>query len=79
MYSMYTNEFDFIIAEDETEVNKIAVEYGYDMDFLEEVEWLPLADDFVFTLQHEDGTLEAKAVSEWINECGKGYFAWSDV
>lgn len=74
---MWTNEFDFVIAETADEARQIAVSnMGFDAE--ETGDFAKMSSDRDFTFVTGDGEKIKKKISEWINQQGKGYFANSE-
>ena len=91
-FSIWSNEFDYIIASNLTEAKTYAAElmFGrnnplaleqyeqYEKDELDSADWYELDPDSEFSYGHDDGTVERKTVREFIQTYGPGYFACSE-
>lgn len=74
---MWTNEFDFVIAETAEEARQIAVSHmGCDEEEAGDFETMNSDGDFTFVT--EDAGKLTQKISEWISQVGKGYFANSE-
>ena len=75
---MFTNDFDFVIADTPEEAKKIAIEtQGYSVEDLDCSEFEPMDGRKMFTLRTDD-TSTRQRIAKFVKEYGKGYFACTE-
>jgi hypothetical protein len=74
---MWSNEFDFVIAESAGEARQIVMDH-YGQDEYEGMEFEQMNEELEFTLRLDDDQKEKKQVKDWIAEFGKSYFACTE-
>lgn len=73
---LWSNDYDFIIAENKEEAIALAAKFfSSDKESFEEGDWYALREGDHFTYTDLYGRSHKKTVAEWIEERGKGYFA----
>ncbi|MHC4397426.1 MAG: hypothetical protein ACYS1A_17435 [Planctomycetota bacterium] len=74
---MWSNEFDFVIAESADEARQLVMDH-YGIEDYEGGEFEQANEEQEFTLRLDDGQKETKRVRDWIAEFGKSYFACTE-
>ena len=72
---MFTDDYEFVIAESVADVKAILVELHYSPECFDPDHWTAMDESRDFTYVDDANVERTKTVREWIDAVGRGYFA----